>query len=89
LEQKASGQIKIETKKVLLDDNDQPITQRSFDPKVILIIGCWDQVEQSNDTPGVKSIKRKTFELFRRDSRNVEIITYDELYERAQFIAKK
>lgn len=31
-------------------------------------------------------MKRKTLELFRRDSRNVEIITYDELLERASFI---
>jgi len=28
----------------------------------------------------------KTFELFRRDSRNVEILTYDELYNRAEYI---
>ena len=31
---------------------------------------------------------KKTFELFRRDSRNVEIITYDELYDRARFIVQ-
>ena len=37
----------------------------------------------------VKRIKKKTFELFRRDSRNIEIITYDELYERAKFIAER
>lgn len=88
LEQKASGQLKIETTKELLDGDGQSITQRACDPKVILIIGCWDQVEQSVDSSGIKAIKRKTFELFRRDSRNIEIITYDELYERARFIVK-
>jgi len=31
-------------------------------------------------------IKRKTFELYRRNSRNIEIITYDELLTRAKFI---
>jgi hypothetical protein len=30
----------------------------------------------------------KTFELFRRDSRNVEILTFDELYDRATFIVE-
>lgn len=86
LEQKASGQLKIESTKELRDANDQLITQCACDPKIILIIGCWDQVERSSDTHGIKVIKRKTFELFRRDSRNIEIITYDELYERARFI---
>ena len=33
-------------------------------------------------------IKMKTFELYRRDSRNIDIVTYDELYERAQFIVE-
>ena len=33
-----------------------------------------------------QQIKAKTFELYRRDSRNIEIITYDELFERAKFI---
>ncbi len=34
-------------------------------------------------------IKQKTFELYRRDSRNVEILTYDELYERAYYIVNQ
>jgi len=33
-------------------------------------------------------IKAKSFELFRRDSRNVEIVTFDELFERAKFIVE-
>lgn len=86
LEQKASGQIKIETTKELLDDFNNEIEQRSFDSRTILIIGSWDEI---NDEPtGFKRTKQKTFELFRQDSRNVDIITYDELYERATFIVK-
>jgi len=86
LEQKASGQIKIETTKELLDDFNNEIEQRSFDSRTILIIGSWDEI---NDEPTeFKRTKQKTFELFRRDSRNVDIITYDELYERATFIVK-
>ena len=84
LEQKASGQIKIETTKELLDDFNHEITQRSFDSRTILIIGSWGEI--SDEPVGTKRIKEKTFELFRRDSRNVDIITYDELYERASFI---
>ena len=84
LEQKASGQIKVETSKELIGDDYEEITQRSYDSKKILIMGCWSQL---NDDPvGIKRIKEKTLELFRRDSRNVELVTYDELYERARFI---
>ena len=86
LEQKASGQIKIEQTKELFDDFNEKITQRSYDSRTILVIGCWDEI--SEEPEGIKSVKEKTFELFRRDSRNVDIVTYDELYERATFIVK-
>jgi CRISPR/Cas system-associated protein endoribonuclease Cas2 len=86
LEQKASGQMKIQQTKELYDDRGNIITQHSYDSKTILIIGCWDQIK--NDNEQTKKIKEKTFELFRRDSRNIEIITYDELYERVLFIVK-
>lgn len=86
LEQKASGQIKIETTKELLDEFNNEISQHAYDFRTILIIGSWGEIE--SDNLGTKSIKEKTFELFRRDSRNVDIITYDELFERANFIVK-
>lgn len=89
LEQKASGQLKIESTKELLDDNMELITQNSYDSKTILLIGNWSEVDLSVEPIGIKKIKKKTFELFRRDSRNVEIITYDELYKRAEFIVGK
>jgi hypothetical protein len=47
-------------------------------PKGILVIGHTNQL----DAPS----KRNTFELFRRNVVNPEIITFDELYERAKFI---
>jgi hypothetical protein len=31
---------------------------------------------------------RDTFELFRRDLRTIDILTFDELFERAQFITR-
>lgn len=85
LEQKASGQIKIE-KETIHDSNGNEIKQNSYDSKVILIIGNWNQIKDDVDL--IKQIKTKTFELFRRDSRNIEFITYDELYERAKFIVE-
>jgi len=84
LEQKASGSYKIQSTKNLYADDYSKITQNSFDSKAVLIIGNWNQI--SNCQEGIQEMKRKTLELFRRDSRNIEIITYDELYERALFI---
>lgn len=86
LEQKASGTLKIETTRDLYADDHNEINQNAYDSKTVLIVGCWEQVDKANEPPGIKKMKRKTLELFRRDSRNVEIITYDELFERASFI---
>lgn len=47
-------------------------------PKGILVIGHTNQLNAVS--------KRNTFELFRRNVVNPEIITFDELYERAKFI---
>ncbi len=46
----------------------------------------WGNVESANDNE--KRIKEKTFELYRRDSRNIKILTFDELLERAKFIVE-
>lgn len=89
LEQKASGQIKIETTKELLDTKMEVINQHAYDSKTILLIGNWSEVDSSSEAEGIKIIKKKTLELFRRDSRNIEILTYDELYKRAEFIVGK
>lgn len=86
LEQKASGQLKLSQGK-LHDDHGNVITQNSHDSKVILIIGNWNKMEYNNQLE--KEIKEKTFELFRRDSRNIEMITFDELFERAKFIVEQ
>lgn len=87
LEQKACGEIKVEQKE-LFDEDGKTITQRACDSKTFLIIGSLTDLEESKGSAKEKKIKLKTFELFRRDSRNVEIITYDELYERAKFIVE-
>ena len=54
---------------------------------MILIIGHWDELRlSSNDRE--RDAKQRTLELFRRDSRNIEIVTYDELFDRAKFIVE-
>jgi hypothetical protein len=50
-------------------------------------MGHWKQLEESNNNLELE-IKKKTFELFRNDSRNIEILTYDELYDRARYIVE-
>jgi len=84
LEQKASWQVKAEANaKGNFTRDGSLIAQRTIDPRCILIVGSdkmFDGTEQSRE------VKLRTFELFRRDSRNIEIITYDELLERAKFI---
>jgi hypothetical protein len=84
LAQKAAWEIK--SSQVNYDENGYPITQRTSDPKAILIIGRKNEIEGN---PRDFEIKQKTFELYRRDSRNVEILTYDELYERAHYIVNQ
>ncbi len=85
LEQKASGLLKFE--KQQYDKSGQKINQKPCDSKVVLIIGHWRELGNSHSDLDAE-IKKRTFELFRRDSRNIEIITYDELYDRARFIVE-
>jgi hypothetical protein len=86
LEQRAAGLLKFE-RSALHDSAGNLITQKAYDTKVILLIGHWDQLDDSaNDRE--RETKQRTLELFRRDSRNIEILTYDELFERAKFIVE-
>ncbi len=80
LEQKAEWQIKGEK---------ENIKQRTRDPKAILIIGNKKKELLEEEDELIRKTKNDTFELFRRDSRNIEIITFDELYERAKYILEK
>lgn len=84
LEHKASGLISLNNKQYI---NGELLKQNAYDSKVILIIGDWKELEAS-DNNLEKEIKKKTLELFRRDSKNVEILTFDELYERSCFIVE-
>jgi hypothetical protein len=55
---------------------------RILDPKSVLIIGNRN-VEFPHVRQNDLNVKTDCFERFRRDNRNVEIITFDELFERA------
>lgn len=86
LEQKASWQIKAEVNfSKNFKDDGQPIKQMTVDPKTILIIGNSNQFSGESEKQRTKA---RTFELFQRDSRNLDIFTYDELYERASHIVQ-
>lgn len=58
----------------------------NFHPKSFLIVGKLD--EFTNEY-GVNSDKYRSFELFRKNVFSPEIITFDELYERAKFIVSQ
>jgi hypothetical protein len=59
---------------------------RTVDPKVIFIIGNKRKEIPNTSTHEDIIKKRDTFERFRRNNRNIDILTYDELFERAYYI---
>src|SRR5690606_6967989 len=81
LTQKAEWELKSQTEQ--FDSEGKLVHEKTIDPKTILIIGDTSQFK-GNDRDS--RIKAKTFELYRRNSRNIEIVTFDELFERASFI---
>lgn len=54
-----------------------------YHPKSFLVIGSLSQFIGKH---GINEEKYSSFELFRRNIQNPEIITFDELYERAKYI---
>ena len=68
----------------LAEDVDKDISL--YDPKAIVVIGNTQQFNA--ECVKESRWKKRTFELYRRNLRNVEIITYDELYARAKFIVE-
>ncbi|MCF7951668.1 MAG: DUF4263 domain-containing protein [Spirochaetaceae bacterium] len=55
----------------------------NYQPKSYLVIGSMNEFISEN---GVNKNKLRSFELLRKNTTNPEIITFDELYERAKFI---
>jgi hypothetical protein len=65
--------------KDLIEDTDYHLT--AFNPKCIVIIGNAN--EELNDVQS-----RKSFEIFRNSLKDVEIITYDELFRKVEILAE-
>ncbi len=61
------------------------ITETTCDVDCILLIGTSKQFYGDSKE---SKIKRRTIELYRRNMRNVDILFFDELLERARFIVK-
>ncbi|MDE3021827.1 MAG: DUF4263 domain-containing protein [Pseudomonadota bacterium] len=57
----------------------------NYQPKSYLVIGSMAEFVSEN---GVNKDKLRSFELYRKNTSNPEIITFDELYERAKFIVQ-
>ena len=55
-------------------------------PRSFLIVG---QLSEFEAVMGVNSEKFKSFELYRRNMHRPEIVTFDELYDRARFIVRQ
>ena len=60
---------------------------RTRNAKSILVIGSRAEFLRT-ENPRSTNVMRDSFELFRRESRSIDIVTFDELLERAQFITR-
>ncbi len=78
----------IRTKLALTDEVGNPTGEEAFNyiPKSFLVIG---NLQQFVGDHGINQERYRSFELFRRNTTNPEIITFDELYERARFIVQQ
>lgn len=81
--QKANWEFESKTK--CYNDKGDLITENTCDVDCILLIGSSSQFKGNNKE---SIIKANTIELYRRNMRNIEIIFFDELLERAKFIVK-
>ena len=57
----------------------------NYKPRAFIVIGSTGQF--ATDT-GVNAEKVRSFELFRNSVEGIDIITFDELYERSKFIVE-
>lgn len=88
LGQKFELEKSFDRKTFVKDDNTQlqKTGIETIDPKSILLIGNKRHEFPIDKSDNTNITKNKTLERFRRNNRNVEILTYDELFERAYHI---
>lgn len=65
----------------------EKLTARTRNARSILVIGSKEDFARLGNARDA-TVMADTFELFRRECRSIDIITYDELLERAQFITR-
>lgn len=87
IEQKAEWLISAHTGEHYDKSGAKRLDARTRNPKAILVIGSRSEFDQAGDLRS-KQIMRDTFELFRLESRTIDILTFDELLERARFITR-
>jgi hypothetical protein len=84
----ASAVESIRTKLSLKDDSGNPTGEEAYNyvPRSFLVVGSLQEFVGDH---GVNQEKYRSFELFRRNIFTPEIITFDELFERAKFIVEQ
>jgi hypothetical protein len=65
----------------------ETLKARTKNTKSILVIGSTEEFARSGNVRD-KNVMYDTFELFRRETRSIDILTFDELLERARFITR-
>ncbi|NLS04332.1 DUF4263 domain-containing protein [Rhizobium sp. P32RR-XVIII] len=87
LEQKAEWLLQAQTGQNHDKSGERRLKTRTRDPKAILVIGTSTEIAAVGSLRDAE-VRRDTFELFRRDTRNLDIVTFDELLDRARFITR-
>lgn len=75
--------------KVFVDSNKKRLPKdgiETIDPKSLLLIGNKKREFPINELDNLNILKNKTLERFRRNNRNIDVLSFDELFERAYHI---
>ena len=67
------------------DGSPTDIDISTTQPRQVVLIGSLEQFDSGQ---GTNAEKLETFELFRTSNSDMEVITFDELYQRARFIVR-
>ncbi len=87
LEQKAEWATFAQTGEHLSPIGNEVLAARTRNAKSILVIGAQHEFSRSGNLRE-EQVMKDTFELFRRETHSIEIVTFDELLERARFITR-
>lgn len=87
IEQKAEWLSFAQTGEHYNKSGTEALVARTRNAKSILVIGSRDEFSPP-ENPRAANVMRDTFELFRRENRSIDIVTFDELLERARFITR-